>query len=128
MLLAGASDNNIDVNEFAFHNHNHEEVLLNTLKSPCNIPATWILLDNQSTIDVFSNEKLLRNLSMTKNTMRIHSTGGVSYTDMVGDLHGTGTVQYGTNLMELLIFHHWRTYVSKPMVLRTLVRMPTNLL
>jgi hypothetical protein len=97
MLSARTSDNNINVTEFVFYIHNHKEVSLNTLKSPCNIPETWILLDNQSTIDVFSNGKLLRNLRKTKNTMRIHSTGGASHTDMVGNLSGYGTVWYQPN-------------------------------
>jgi Zinc knuckle len=97
LLTAETSDSNIDATHFVFCNHDHEEVSLTTSKNLCNIPATWILLDNQSTIDVFSNEKLLQNVRKIENTMKIHSTGGVSHTDMVGELPGYGTVWYQPN-------------------------------
>ena len=58
------------------------------------IPNTWILLDNQSTIDVFTNPKLLKNIRPTQRVMQIHSVGGVSRTNMIGDLPGYGTVWY----------------------------------
>ncbi|KAL7501945.1 hypothetical protein ACHAXN_000085, partial [Cyclotella atomus] len=35
------------------------------------IPSTWILLDSQSTIDVFSNCNLLTNIHSTTTTMHI---------------------------------------------------------
>jgi hypothetical protein len=36
-----------------------------------NIPATWILLDNQSTMDLFSNRNLLTNIRRSPTRMRV---------------------------------------------------------
>jgi hypothetical protein len=58
------------------------------------VPTCWILLDNQSTIDVFSNGNLLRNVREIKTYARIRSTAGVSVTNKIGDLPGYGTVWY----------------------------------
>ncbi|KAL7502114.1 hypothetical protein ACHAXN_000460, partial [Cyclotella atomus] len=40
------------------------------------IPSTWILLDSQSTIDVFSNGNLLTNIHSTTTTMHIKCNAG----------------------------------------------------
>jgi hypothetical protein len=52
------------------------------------IPNTWILLDNQSTIDVFCNPALLENIHKVEESISIHCTAGVTSTDMVGTLAG----------------------------------------
>ena len=95
LLTAGTPDiDNTDITQFIFCNYDCEETSLNTRKESSSIPESWILLDNQSTLDVFSNSKLLLNVRKSDKTMNIHSTGGVSHTDMVGDLPGYGTVWY----------------------------------
>jgi hypothetical protein len=58
------------------------------------IPPSWILLDNKSTIDKFTNNNLLKNIRKVNTPMKIHSTAGVTMTDLVGDFPGYGTVWY----------------------------------
>jgi hypothetical protein len=57
------------------------------------IPNTWILLDNQSTVDVFHNALLLKQIRASNNGhMDIHCNAGVTSTNLVGNLPGYGTV------------------------------------
>ena len=58
------------------------------------INVNWILLDSQSTIDMFYNRKLLKNIRKSEETIDIHCNAGVTTTNMVGDLDGYGTVWY----------------------------------
>jgi hypothetical protein len=58
------------------------------------IPKTWVLLDSQSTVDVFHNSELLTNIRSVSRGMRINSHGGTSITNQQGDLPGYGTVWY----------------------------------
>ena len=54
----------------------------------------WVLLDNQSTIDVFVNRRLLRNIRWIDQYMYIHCTARVTRTNLVGELPGYGTVWF----------------------------------
>ena len=58
------------------------------------IPTTWILLDSQSTIDVFSNGALLNKIRRVKTTMHIRCNAGVKSTNLRGHLSGYGWVWY----------------------------------
>jgi hypothetical protein len=60
-------------------------------------PDHWILLDSQSTVDVFHNKKLLKNTWESDAIKEIHCTLGVTTTNMVSDLAGYGTVWYHPN-------------------------------
>jgi Zinc knuckle len=59
------------------------------------IPKTWLLLDNQSTVDVSHNPDLLERIRISDDGhMDIHCNAGVTSTNLVGDLPGYGTVWY----------------------------------
>ena len=58
------------------------------------IPKTWILLDNQSTVDVFHNRDMLQNIHTVDRRMYIHCNAGTQWTDQQGDLPGYGRVWY----------------------------------
>jgi hypothetical protein len=59
-----------------------------------NIPRTWMLLDNQSTVDVFVNSDLLRNIRNLSCHLDLHCNAGTRRIHTVGDLPGYGTVWY----------------------------------
>jgi hypothetical protein len=58
------------------------------------ISRNWILLDNQSTVNVFCNGGMLENIRMIDKTMNISCNAGVTRTSWVGDLPGYGQVWY----------------------------------
>jgi hypothetical protein len=58
------------------------------------VPRSWILLDNQSTVDVFHNAKLLTNVCKSNKNLDIHCNAVVATTNLVGDFSGYGTVWY----------------------------------
>eukprot|EP00957_Ditylum_brightwellii_P070157 5329698-Ditylum_brightwellii.AAC.1 len=56
------------------------------------IDPNWILLDSQSTVNVFCNAALLVNIRKAKHSLDIYCTAGKSTTNLIGDLPGFGTV------------------------------------
>ena len=56
------------------------------------IPESWILLDSQSTMDMFVNPQLLKNVRESDQVLTVHCNAGARKTRMVGDLPGYGTV------------------------------------
>ena len=75
------------------------------------LSKTWILLDNQSTVDIFYNGALLTNICRSISSMDIHHNAGVAMTNMVGDLCGYGMVQSQWNWKHPISFlckEKWR--------------------
>jgi Zinc knuckle len=62
------------------------------------ISRSWILLDSESTVSIFNNSKLLKNIRHCGNEqgLRIYSNGGHQDTHLIGDLPGFGQVWYNT--------------------------------
>jgi len=58
------------------------------------IPKTWILLDSQSNVDVFSNPKLLMNICDAKISLTLYFNAGMAIINKKGDLKGYGTVWF----------------------------------
>jgi hypothetical protein len=77
---------------FALVTYHDETSLYNDTHTP--IPKSWVLLDNQSTIDVFYNRALITNIRKSPTKMRIHCNAGVTTTDLVADFAGYGTVWF----------------------------------
>ena len=59
-----------------------------------NIPDNWILLDSQSTVDIFCNPRLVENIRRVKDRMKIQCNAGTQVTNQVGDLPGYGPVWF----------------------------------
>ena len=55
----------------------------------------WILLDSQSTADIFANGSLLTNIHVSDHSLEIHSNGETNITNLKGTLLGYSTVWYG---------------------------------
>lgn len=58
------------------------------------IPKTWILLNSQSTIDVFSNPTLLTNIRNSKRSLTLYCNVGNAIKTNKGDLKGYGTLWF----------------------------------
>ena len=65
-----------------------------SMSSKTGIKESWILLDSQSTIDVFCNSDLLTKIHKTDTTLRIRCNAGMKTTDYRGYLSGYGWVWY----------------------------------
>jgi hypothetical protein len=95
MLMAGVTDGDFDQHEghFQFLQSNDDGIACQ-IGQDGRLPRTWILLDNQSTIDVFYNRDLLTDIRKGTGSMDIHCNAGVATTNLVGELAGYGTVWY----------------------------------
>ena len=53
-----------------------------------------MLLDNCSTTHIINNAELVRNIRMSDDPIRVHSSGGVRRTDYEADMNGIGSVYF----------------------------------
>lgn len=52
------------------------------------IPKTWVLLDNQSTADAYSNPDLLTDIHEVKGSLTIHTQAGTAVAKLRGTVPG----------------------------------------
>jgi hypothetical protein len=71
------------------------------------VPTSWILLENQSTVDVFCNKDLLQNVREGTTTCRISCTAGTAETKLIRDLlgHLTPAWCHPTGIANVLLSH-----------------------
>ncbi|KAL7493808.1 hypothetical protein ACHAWT_003568, partial [Skeletonema menzelii] len=72
----------------------HQSDLNSTSSSSNGIPESWILLDSQSSIDIFCNRKLLTRIYKSNSILTIRCNAGVRRTQLRGHLSGYGWVWY----------------------------------
>ena len=58
------------------------------------IRPTWILLDNQSMVDLLSNKNILRNVRKANHNLAVFLTGVKTRTSLAGDLPGYDTMWF----------------------------------
>ena len=63
------------------------------------ISKTSVLLDSQSTVDIFCNPHFMKNIRRTPEGMRVQCNAGSCLTNLAGDLPGYGTVSYNRKVI-----------------------------
>jgi len=78
----------------------------NPRNSKAGVPISWIILDNQSMIDVFCNKNLLDNIHTVKTSTQIRCNAGIKVTNLKRYVSGYGLVWHFpkniTNILSLI--------------------------
>ncbi len=61
--------------QFSFNQYEHRYDI---------IPASWVLLDSQSTVSVFKTRSLLTNIRRSRSPLRVHTNGGTQLSSQMG--------------------------------------------
>ena len=85
------SEDDMNVNE------KDEFVFFEKNKKQNKVKQMWILLDSQSTIDVFVNDDFLKSIQVSDKPIRIHSQAGMSVVNEIGDFGPTKNVWLDRN-------------------------------
>ena len=86
----GEAESSDDDYRFAFLQHN----VKCSIHDKAAIPKTWVLLDSQSTIGMFSNPKMLTYIHDAKISLNLYCNVGKAIITKKGDLKGYGTVWF----------------------------------
>jgi hypothetical protein len=93
----------LECTNFLFHQNKPAE-------DPGLIPDDWILLDSQSTVTIFKNQKLVSNICPSKNVLKCHTNGGIQLSNQEADVVNFGCVWYDptslANIVALSEVHH----------------------
>ena len=106
-----------------YHNHIYNQ-------SVTKLASILVLLDSQSTCDVFVNPAFLRNIRKCKWTLKLRTQSGVCNINMIGDFPGVGVVWYYPEGVANILSQHrvislskWRVKFDSDMYYRTGNRM-----
>jgi hypothetical protein len=63
------------------------------------IPDTWILLDSQSTVSVFKNQRLVQNIRDSPPPLKVHTNDGSQISHHVATVQNFGTIWFNPALL-----------------------------
>ena len=87
-----SNDEETDMDDYVYGGFAFVQDVLCSMHDKPAIPESWILLDSQCTVDVFSNPRLLENIHDAKQVLTLHCNAGKAIVTKKGDLKGYGTV------------------------------------